>query len=281
MAASSSRSRPVARLDKGTIAGLICAVGAIVGGLILEQGALADIVQGTAALIVFGGTFGAVLVSTPFQQVVTALRAFRQVLFEPQYDLQATFEQLVAFATKARRQGIISLEDETEEIADPVFKRTINLAVDGLTSAEIREMMELEILAEENRTYSSAKVYETAGGYAPTVGIIGAVLGLIQVMKNLANIEEVGHGIAVAFVATIYGVGAANLIFLPIATKIRHHAQRRTETINLFIEGVAGIVEGMNPRMLRRKLEPLARASGAQESNSGIAAEAAGESISS
>jgi chemotaxis protein MotA len=208
-----------------------------------------------------------------------ALKALRQVAFEPQYDLPATFEQLVSFATKARRQGIISLEGEVDTLSDPAFKRTIELAIDGLTSAELRDMMELEILAEEARAANSAKVYETAGGYAPTIGIIGAVLGLIQVMKNLANIEEVGHGIAVAFVATIYGVGAANLLFLPIATKIRHHAHRRSESTNLIIEGIVGIVEGMNPRMLRRKLEPLATSSGAKEPRAGMTTEA--ESISS
>jgi len=262
--------QPETRLDKGTLAGIVCAIGAIVGGLILEKGALSDIIQGTAALIVFGGTFGAVLVSIPLHQVMAALYALRQVFFEPQYDIPATFEQLVSFATKARRQGIISLEDEADTISDPTFRRAIELAIDGLTSAELRDMMELEVLAEESRSSNSAKVYETAGGYAPTIGIIGAVLGLIQVMKNLADIEEVGHGIAVAFVATIYGVGAANLLFLPIAAKIRHHAHRRSESTNLVIEGIVGIVEGMNPRMLRRKLEPLVRGDGAKESGSGM-----------
>jgi chemotaxis protein MotA len=271
MADSSLRgNQPETRLDKGTLAGIVCAIGAIVGGLILENGALSDITQGTAALIVFGGTFGAVLVSTPSRQVLAAIRALRQVLFEPQYDLLATSEQLIAFATKARRQGIISLEEEADSIGDPVFKRTIELAIDGLTSAELRDMMELEILAQESRAANSAKVYETAGGYAPTIGIIGAVLGLIQVMKNLANIEEVGHGIAVAFVATIYGVGAANLLFLPIAAKIRHHAHRCSESTSLVIEGIVGIVEGMNPRMLRRRLEPLARGEGVKESSTGM-----------
>ncbi len=272
---------PISRLDKGTIGGLVFAMGAIIGGLVLEDGAVSDIAQGTAALIVFGGTFGAVLVSTPLRQVHMALRALRHVAFEPQFDLHTAFERLVGFATKARRQGIVSLEDERQDIDDPTFKRALELAVDGLSSAELREVMELEILAEEGKTHSSARVYETAGGYAPTIGIIGAVLGLIQVMKNLANIEEVGHGIAVAFVATIYGVGAANLIFLPIAAKIRNHAQRRTEATNLWIEGIVGIVEGMNPRMLRRKLEPLARESTGMDSTAATPAAVVRETISS
>ena len=249
----------VTRLDKGTLIGLGCAFGAILGGLVIEQGSLYDIAQGTAAMIVLGGTFGAVLISFPSRQVVAALRAFRLAIFERQYNLSGMAEQLVDLATKARRQGIISLEEDAGTIFDPSFKRTLDLAIDGLTSGELREMAELDIQATENRTCESARVYEVAGGYAPTIGIIGAVLGLIQVMKNLANIEEVGHGIAVAFVATIYGVGAANLLFLPAAAKIRSHAHRRSEASMLIVEGVVGIVEGMNPRMLRRKIEPLVR----------------------
>jgi len=269
------------RLDKGTVLGSLCAIAGIVGGLLLEQGSIADVSQATAAIIVFGGTMGAVLVGTPFKQVVAAARASRWVLFEPPHNLSGIFEQLIAYATKARRLGILSLEEDAESIPDPFLKRAIDLAVDGLTSAELREMLELDIQAEEARTSQIAKVYEMAGGYAPTIGIIGAVLGLIQVMKNLANIEEVGHGIAVAFVATIYGVGAANLLFLPAAAKIRNHAIRRTELLELVAEGVAGITEGMNPRMLRRKLEPLTRAEGVFKAATSVESETASNTVSS
>ncbi|MEO8099776.1 MAG: flagellar motor protein [Acidobacteriota bacterium] len=268
---------PTSRLDRGTIAGLLCAVAGIIGGLVLEQGSVSDIAQATAAFIVFGGTLGAVLIGTPLRQVVAAARASRLVLYEPQHDLAGTLEQLITFATKARRHGIISLEENTGDTSDPILRRAMELAIDGVTSAELREMMELDIQAEESRGDHLAKVYETAGGYSPTIGIIGAVLGLIQVMKNLANIDAVGHGIAVAFVATVYGVGVANLLFLPAGAKIRNHSTRRIESIELIIEGVAGIVEGMNPRMLRRRLDPLVRSEGAEDPDATVAAEAASE----
>jgi chemotaxis protein MotA len=245
-------------IDKGTFLGLAIALGGIVGGLLLEKGSLADIVQGTAALIVLGGTLGAVLVGNPFADVVAAGRELKNVFLEPRGSNQAMLEQIIVFATKARRSGIVSLEQDAERIEDPFLRKAINLAIDVAELTELKHTLQLDQEMEERRMLSRSKVFESAGGYSPTIGIIGAVLGLIQVMKNLANIEEVGRGIAVAFVATVYGVGAANLLFLPIASKIRGRAKRRVETTELILEGVAGIVEGMNPKMLRRKLESLA-----------------------
>lgn len=247
-------------IDKGTILGLLIAVGGIVGGLLLEKGSLADIAQGTAALIVLGGTLGAVLVGTPFSDVIAAARELKYVFFEPVVSSQAMLEQLIVFATKARRSGIVSLEEDADKIEDPFLRKAINLAIDVAELTELKHTMELDQEMEERRLLSRAKVFESAGGYSPTIGIIGAVLGLIQVMKNLANIEEVGRGIAVAFVATVYGVGAANLLFLPAASKIRDRVKKRMEMTELILEGVAGIVEGMNPKMIRRKLESLAGA---------------------
>lgn len=245
-------------IDKGTVLGLLIATGGIVGGLFLEKGSLADIAQGTAALIVLGGTLGAVLVGTPFADVVAAVRELKNVFFEPRESSQAMLEQLIVFATKARRNGIVSLEQDADLIEDPFLRKAINLAIDVAELTELKHTMQLDQEMEERRLLSRAKVFESAGGYSPTIGIIGAVLGLIQVMKNLANIDEVGRGIAVAFVATVYGVGAANLLFLPAASKIRDRVKRRMETTELILEGVAGIVEGMNPKMIRRKLESLA-----------------------
>ncbi|MGA2215488.1 MAG: flagellar motor protein, partial [Bryobacteraceae bacterium] len=229
-------------IDKGTVLGLLIALGGIVGGLLLERGSLADIAQGTAALIVLGGTVGAVLVGTPFADVIAAIRELKYVFFDPGVSSQAMLEQLIGFATKARRNGIVSLEEEADRIEDPFLRKAINLAIDVAELTELKHAMQLDQEMEERRLLSRAKVFESAGGYSPTIGIIGAVLGLIQVMKNLANIEEVGRGIAVAFVATIYGVGAANLLFLPVANKIRGRAKRRIELTELMLEGVAGIV---------------------------------------
>jgi chemotaxis protein MotA len=245
-------------IDKGTILGLAIAAGGIVGGLLLEKGSLADIAQGTAALIVLGGTLGAVLVGTPLADVIAAVRELKYVFFDPAASSQAMLEQLITFATKARRNGIVSLEEDADRIEDPFLRKAINLAIDVAELTELKHAMQIDQDMEERRLLSRAKVFESAGGYSPTIGIIGAVLGLIQVMKNLANIEEVGRGIAVAFVATVYGVGVANLFFLPIASKIRERVKRRMEMTELILEGVAGIVEGMNPKMIRRKLESLA-----------------------
>lgn len=258
LTAANKGEGPGLSIDKGTILGLLIAVGGIVGGLLLEKGSLADIAQGTAAMIVLGGTVGAVLVGTPFADVVAAIRELKYVFFDPGVSSHAMLEQLIAFATKARRNGIVSLEEDAGRIEDPFLRKAINLAIDVAELTELKHTMQLDQEMEERQLLSRAKVFESAGGYSPTIGIIGAVLGLIQVMKNLANIDEVGRGIAVAFVATIYGVGAANLLFLPAANKIRGRAKRRLELTELILEGVAGIVEGMNPKMIRRKLESLA-----------------------
>jgi chemotaxis protein MotA len=152
----------------------------------------------------------------------------------------------------------VSLEQEADLIEDPFLRKALNLAVDGTDLQELRKMLELEIALGEHRAEEEARVFEAAGGYAPTIGIIGAVLGLIQVMKNLANIDEVGHGIAVAFVATVYGVGSANILFLPAANKIKARAHHEVQAKELMLEGVAGIVEGLNPKLIRSKLEAYA-----------------------
>lgn len=241
--------------DLATVAGLVLALAGILGGLLLEGGKLKDVAQFTAALIVLGGTTGAVLVSTPLRIIQGALRRFVAVFLDSTQPLDGLLEDLIAYAKQARKQGLVSLEDLAMKIEDPFLQKALTLAVDGTDIQEIRKMLELQIDLEEHHAESEAKVFESAGGYAPTIGIIGAVLGLIQVMKNLANIDEVGRGIAVAFVATVYGVGAANLLFLPAATKIKARAHFETQRKELIIEGVCGIVEGLNPKLIQSKLE--------------------------
>lgn len=272
MAEEVSENRPTRKpqIDKGTILGVMLGLGGIIGGLLLEKGTLSDIGQGTAALIVLGGTFGAVLIGTPFKDVVAAIGQLRLLLIDPGDNSSDILEQVIVFATKARRNGIVSLEKDTESIEDPFLKKAISLAVDGAELTELKSMMELDMHVERRRMLARSSVFESAGGYSPTIGIIGAVLGLIQVMKNLANIEEVGRGIAVAFVATVYGVGAANLLFLPAASKLRIHVKRRVEVMEMILEGVAGIVEGLNPRMIRRKLEGLVEAPRAPKSATAV-----------
>ncbi len=242
-------------LDQGTLLGLVLAVGGICGGLLLEGGSLREIGQPTAAMIVLGGTIGATMVGQPFAVFLAACKQFGLILFQARTDPQAGIRQIIDFASKARRNGIVSLEKEVLASKDPFLRKALMLAVDGTEPQEIRRMMELEIQMEESRRGAEAKVLEAAGGYAPTIGIIGAVLGLIQVMKHLENIEEVGKGIAVAFVATIYGVGIANLLLLPAAAKMKAKAHTQLKIAELTLEGVIGIAEGLNPKLIQGKLE--------------------------
>jgi len=246
----------VSRPDLASLAGLVVGVGGILLGLVMEGGRVQDVSQITAAIIVLGGTIGAVMVTTPPSVLVSAVRRLMTVFVDKAPDPAVTITQLITYATKARKQGIVALEQDAEAIEDPFLRKALNLAVDGTDLQQLRKMMELEISQMEHMGEAEAKVYEAAGGYAPTIGIIGAVLGLIQVMKHLADIDEVGRGIAVAFVATVYGVGSANLFFLPVGQKLRSRVQILVRVKELMLEGVVGIVEGLNPKLLRAKLEP-------------------------
>jgi len=241
-------------VDKSSFAGLIVGVGGIIAGLLLEGGKIAQILQPTAAMIVFGGTLGAVMLQFPLRIVGTAFRRLITVFFEPKLDPQQVVRQLVAFANKARRDGMVSLDSDLPAIQDPFLKKSLMLAVDGTEPQELRKMMQLEIDNQAEHEDNIPKVFESAGGFSPTIGIIGAVLGLIQVMQHLDNIDEVGKGIAVAFVATVYGVGAANLFFLPSAGKLRLRIREEQIAREMTLEGVVSILEGMNPRMLETKL---------------------------
>jgi len=243
------------RPDIATIGGIVLAVGGIVGGLLMEGGKIKDISQITAAFIVLGGTLGAVMVSTPLSVLKGAILRVVNIILDKTQPPDAAIEELIGYATKARKNGLVSLESEAAEIQDPFLKKALTLAVDGTDLQEIRNMMQLDMDISDNRAQAEAKVFECGGGYSPTIGIIGAVMGLIQVMKNLANIEEVGHGIAVAFVATVYGVGLANILLLPAAAKIKARIERDTELKELKLEGVIAIVEGLNPKLIRSKLD--------------------------
>ncbi len=241
-------------MDKASFSGVLLAVGGILCGLIIEGGKLGQVVQPTAAMIVFGGTLGAVLLQFPMAVVITAFKMLGIVFFERRHNGAAKIEQLVSFANKARRDGIVSLDSELGLIEEPFLKKTLMLAVDGTEPQELRKMMELELDNKAEQEEQYPQVFESAGGFSPTIGIIGAVLGLIQVMQHLENINEVGRGIAVAFVATIYGVGAANLLFLPSAGKLKIRIREEQVLREMTLEGVISILEGMNPRMVETKL---------------------------
>jgi chemotaxis protein MotA len=242
-------------MDKSTLIGLVMGIGAVLGGQALEGGSVHSIMQFTAAVIVFGGTFGAVFLSYPFLDVLGAFKGLRTIIREPLKDPSEIITQISKYANKARREGILSLEKEMKNISDPFLSKALNMAVDGIEPNTIREAMEteLEYMDEHGKVHS--KVFKAAGGYAPTIGILGAVLGLIHVMENLNDPSKLGSGIAVAFVATVYGVGSANLWFLPIASKmeVRH---RHDMIINeMMLEGVVSVATGENPRLIEEKLK--------------------------
>ena len=241
-------------VDKGTFGGLIVAVGGILLGLGLEGGKIGQILQPTAALIVFGGTLGAVMVQFPLSVVLAAFASLAHVFFEQGQDPLVVVKEMVRYAQKARKDGIVSLDSEVEKIREPFWKKTLMLAVDGTEPAELRRIMEVDLENRAERDENIPRVFESAGGFSPTIGIIGAVLGLIQVMQHLNDINEVGRGIAVAFVATIYGVGSANLFFLPSAGKLKIRNRAEELRHEIILEGVISILEGSNPRMVETKL---------------------------
>jgi chemotaxis protein MotA len=241
-------------MDKASILGVVLALAGIVAGLLMEGGNLGQVLQPTAALIVFGGTLGAVLLQFPLTTVGAACRALVHVFAAPRKESNQLIGQLVAFANKARRYGVVSLDADLKTIQDPFLRQTLMLAIDGTEPSELRKIMRVSLDSIFDSEDRLPAVFESAGGFSPTIGILGAVLGLIQVMHHLDNIAEVGRGIAVAFVATIYGVGAANLFFLPFAGKMRIRMRAGHQRREMMLEGVISILEGMNPRMLEIKL---------------------------
>ena len=241
-------------MDKSTFAGLFLAAAGILAGLILEGGKIAQILQPTAAMIVLGGTLGAVMIQFPLATVWDAVKGLGHVFFDRSSDSQKLIKDLVGYANRARKEGIVSLDSQLASINDAFLKKSLMLAVDGTEPTELRSIMEVELDNLDERAERLSQVFESAGGFAPTIGIIGAVLGLIQVMQHLENISEVGKGIAVAFVATIYGVGSANILFLPWAGKLKIKLRQEQVLREMTLEGVISILEGMNPRMLETKL---------------------------
>ena len=241
-------------MDIASVGGLVLALVGILAGMMIEGGNIGQITKPTAAMIVIGGTAGAVMLQFPLSIFLAACKALMKVFLHKGEDGEAILQQIVEFANKARKNGIVSLDSELAQVHDPFLKQALMLAVDGTEPSEVRKIMELELANKSEIEEKIPAVFEAAGGYSPTVGIIGAVLGLIQVMKNLDNIDEVGKGIATAFVATIYGVAVANLICLPAAGKLKFRHREETMLKEMMLEGVCSILEGMNPRMIETKL---------------------------
>jgi chemotaxis protein MotA len=241
-------------VDKSTLGGVGLAVAGIAVGLYLDGGKVGQLLQPTAAMVVFGGTLGAVLVQFPFAVVRRAAAQLKPVFLGEQDPATQLIGDLTRYAAKARRNGIVSLDADLALIQDPFMKKAMTLAVDGTHVPELRQRMEFEMDGEADREDLLPKVFEAAGGYAPTIGILGAVIGLIQVMQRLENINEVGKGIAVAFVATIYGVGSANIFFLPCAGRVKIMMRRKQVIREMILDGVVSIVEKINPRIFESKM---------------------------
>ena len=241
-------------MDKATLIGFVLGLGAIFGGQVLEGGTIHSIIQFTAAVIVFGGTFGAVFISFPFHEVIGAFQGIKKIIKEPPQDPYKIIKQITNYTNKARKEGILSLEKEVRNVEDSFLKKSLTMAVDGVEPNMIREVMEKELEYIDEHGKGSGKVFKSAGGYAPTIGILGAVLGLIHVMENLNDPSKLGAGIATAFVATVYGVGSANLLFLPIASKLELRHRHEMIIKEMILEGIVSVSMGENPRLIEEKL---------------------------
>ncbi len=242
-------------MDLATIIGLVLGFGAIIGGAMEEGLSIKSLIQPTAAIIVLGGTFGAAFISFPLPVVLKAFKDIKMAFLMPKEKHETIIKDMIGYAAKARRNGLISLEQEAQTIKDPFTKKGISLVVDGIDPQKLREAMEIEIDSYEEHEKGSAEFFEAAGGYAPTIGIVGAVLGLIVVMSNLADSSKLGAGIAVAFVATIYGLLTANLVCLPIGTKIKHRIKDEVLRRQMVVEGLIAIQNGENPHFIEQKLK--------------------------
>jgi chemotaxis protein MotA len=243
------------KLDFMTIGGIVTGLVAILGGNILEGGHTESLMIFTAFFIVFGGTLGAMLVQTPLPIFVLSMKRVKWLFQTPDFDKKNLVEKVVNWSKMSRKDGLLALQSLVDTETDAFCSKSLQMLADGGEPEVIRSILEIESSTREARELAAAKVWEGAGGYSPTVGIIGAVMGLIHVMNNLADPSSLGGGIAVAFVATIYGVGLANLLFLPFANKLKSHIGNQSQYYEMVIEGVLAIAEGENPRNIESKLQ--------------------------
>ena len=245
----------MARLDLNSVAGILLAVGAIIAGQVLEGGRFGSLLQSTAFIIVIGGTLGAVLVQCPVKVFVSGMKMGLWVFVPPLLLPQPLVRQIADWSHISHKERLLALERYAEVTTDSLAKRGLQLLVDGSDPEKLREAMEVEMVAFEDLQRQAARIWEAAGGYAPTVGILGAVLGLIHVMENLSDPARLGSGIAVAFVATVYGVGLANLVFLPIANKLKAIIAQDAVMREILVDGLVVIANGENPRTIEARLQ--------------------------
>lgn len=242
-------------MDILSLLGLLIAFSGIIGGQLIEGGSASVLLQGAAFFIVFGGTLGAVMLQHPRKVFLTGLKMAGWVFVRPPLDMQRLAYQLTAWSTVARKDGLLALENQIQDVKDPFVAKGLQLLVDGNSAEKIREVLAVDVNMYEELRWQSARVWEAAAGYSPTIGILGAVLGLIQVMQSLGDPSKLGAGIAVAFIATIYGVGFANLVFLPIAGKLKMIIQQQLIMREMAIDGLTMIANAESPRFIENKLQ--------------------------
>jgi chemotaxis protein MotA len=242
-------------MDKLTLLGLVVGLTGILSGQILEGGDLSILFQSAAFMIVFGGTLGAVMVQCPSKVFITAVKMGSWAIITPQISGQELIRQLINLSALARKEGILALEGRMKTISDPFLKKGLQLLVDGNSAEKIRETLDVDIHSWEQLRWQSARVWEAAAGYSPTIGIIGAVLSLMHVMQNLSEPSKLGSGIAVAFVATIYGVAFANLLFLPVANKLKSIIMEQASMKEMVVDGLVAIANGDHPKLVETKLQ--------------------------
>jgi chemotaxis protein MotA len=248
-------------MDFVTVGGLLLGIFGIVGGMLLEGGHVGSIIQGTAAIIVFGGTIGSVLVATTKEDLMTGLSLLKLAFGNAkEADPNKIVAELIETAQLARKESVLAIEAKLSGFSDPYMRNIFRFVVDGVDPNVLRDIFEAQLAIEEENLNAGAKVFVDAGGFSPTIGIIGAVLGLIHVMSNLSDTSKLGAGIAVAFVATVYGVASANLIFLPLGNKIKRKIRQRLELKEMILEGALGIMTGLNPFIIEEKLRAYTHA---------------------
>ncbi|MBO8159025.1 flagellar motor protein [Thermosyntropha sp.] len=241
-------------MDIATLIGLLIGLGGLIGGFVLEGGHVGMLLIHTAAMIVFGGTIGAVVISFPLDELKKVPSAFAMVFSQKRIDYISVVEELVGVADRARREGILSLENYLPEIENPFMARGLQLVIDGTDPDLTRNMLEMEIEAFESEESVKSEIFTAAGGYAPTMGIIGTVMGLVHVLSNISEPDKLGGAIALAFIATLYGVSSANVLWLPFGTKVRMKIEKEVRLMELITEGILSVQAGENPRIIREKL---------------------------
>jgi chemotaxis protein MotA len=250
-------------MDPASIIGLVLAFGSIFGAMIMEGGNPAALMVIPALILVMGGTIGACMCSGMLKDTIGVGKQFARALMAKPTDSSGLVDEVVALADKARREGLLALEDATKDVQDPFLQRGLQLAIDGTDGEELREILEAEVDAKRKEDKAGAKFFADAGGFAPTIGIIGTVIGLIHVLENLSQPDKLGHLIAGAFVATLWGVMIANVVWLPLGNRLKRVSELEIAQMELTIEGILAIQGGANPRLVAQKLNSLMGSTGA------------------